>query len=330
MPFAQWIPIIGGIANSILSGINNRKARLYNSPANQVARLNEAGLPLAANTHIGGGTAVTTPTTSLGTENFAGNLKSSIDTQVSRKQLQIMKDEARIKKAEADIAEGSRNNQLNPPGKFENTNQGTGAMQTIQAQEEAIKAAQIINKWMPIEKFQNIMKQGKEIEHIAQNIKQSIAQTKNIEEQFKGILSDNKIKSIVSNYQERMSLQELINITRKNTGINKDNVLKSIAIQVEYGTLLSRITISRNAALQSGQNLEAARLGNVLTNLSLPSTKAYYEIRRSMDNATMAKPNLPNTLLYLGMFQPNTSNYNMSNLGAPIHTGLSRWWDLTQ
>lgn len=247
MPLAQWIPIIGGIANSILSGINNRKARLYNSPANQVARLNEAGLPLAANTHIGGGTAVTTPTTSLGTENFAGNLKSSIDTQVSRKQLQIMKDEARIKKSEADIAEGNAKNQLNPSGQFENTNQGTGAMQTIQAQEEAVKAAQIINKWMPTEKAQNIMKQSKEMDKISQDIKQSISQTRNIEEHFKGILSENKIKSILANYQERMSMNELTNLIRRNTGIQKDNVLKSITINVHTKRNAKYSISTRNA-----------------------------------------------------------------------------------
>lgn len=318
---APFVPIVGGIASNILGGINERKARLYNSPANQVARLNQAGLPKAAasNLSIGGGAVATS---SLGTEQFNQNLSSSISRQIDRKRLEVMQQELREKQSSADIAEGNAKNQLNPAGQFENTNQGTNAMQTIQAQEEAIKAAHMVNKWMPIEKFNNVLKQSKEIEQIAQ-------QTKNHIQQHGILLSESKIKNTIANYQDSMSMAELENIISRTTGIIKENKLRDIAISIEYETMLSKIKLAKNAALISDQSLEAAKLSNILTNLSLPSTRAYYTIRRNFDNAAMAKPNLPNTLLYLGMFQPNTSNYGLSNIGAGIDPLLRRYNDLT-
>lgn len=318
---APFVPVVGGIATNILSGINERKARLYNSPAQQVKRLNEAGLPKAASSNISPGGGVVA-TTGLGTDQFNNNLSQSIGRQVDRKKLEILQQEERIQRAKANIEEGNAKNLLNPQGVFENTNQGTGAMQTLVQQSEAIKGAQIVNKWMPAEKFQNVMKHSKEIESISQNIKNSVQQH--------GILiSENMIKKSLANYSDSMNMAQLENMISKTTGINKDNILKDIATSIEYQTLKAQVESAQNAALISRNNVEAGKLANILTHMSMPSTEAYYKIRRGMDDATMRKPNLPNTLLYLGMFQPNTSNYNLSNIGAGIHTGLSRWWDAT-
>lgn len=303
---APFVPIVGGIAQNIIGGINERKARLYNSPANQVKRLNEAGLPKAAASNISPGGGVVA-TSSLGTEQLNQNLSSSITRQIDRKKLDIMNDEARLKQYEADLAEGNVKNKLNPAGVFEPTNQGISAMQEIQTQAEAVKAAQIVNKWMPVEKFNNVMKTGYEINKIAADTRNSLSQNEII-------VAEGKIKNIVASYQARMSLQELMNITERNTGIRQENELKRIAISIEYQTMFAQIMSAQNAAMISGQSLEAAQLSNVLTKLSMPSTEAYYTVRRFVDNIHTNKPNLIKSMIYLGMFQPNTSNYQIGNL----------------
>lgn len=308
------IPIVGGIASNIIAGINERKARLYNSPKNQVKRLQEAGLPLAAGSNISAGGGVSTKVSDLGTGGFTQNLGASITRQIDRKKLQIHQQELRQAQYAADLAQGNAKNQLNPVGVFENTNQGLNAAQTLGTQSEALKSAQIINKYMPSEKYQNLMKGTLEMGKIAADTKNAIAQN--------GILlSEGKIKNILANYQERMSLQQLQQLIKANAGselrntqIGLENASKQLALTIEYATMSNQIRMAHNAAKASDNNLEAQRLSLLLTNLSLPSTRSYYMIRREMDNATMAKPNLPNTLLYLGMFQPTNSNYNFSQL----------------
>lgn len=304
-------PIIGGIAQNVIQGINNRKARLYNSPAQQVRRLQEAGLPLAAGSQITGGVTTPTQATSLGTENFTqnynNNLGASITRDIDRKKLAIMQQELISAEAKALIDSGNAKNLTNPSGQFTPTNQGTQMSATIGSLSEAHKAAQIANEFMPIEKAQSLLKGTKEIDNIVANTQKAL-----MDQQIQ--VQDLAIKKIAAKYSEQMTKAELLNLTRRNTGLKYDNQIKQVAYNVEYSTQLAKITIARNAALQSGESLKAAQLGNILTNLSLPSTRAYYSIRREMDDATMRKPNLANTLLYLGMFQPNTSNYNLSNL----------------
>jgi len=308
------IPIVGGIASNIISGINERKARLYNTPANQVKRLQEAGLPLAAGSNITAGGGVSTKVSDLGTGQATQNLGASITRQIDRKKLEIMQQELRQRQYEADLKQGERNNQLNPTGIYENTNQGTSLAQTIGTQAEALKSAQVINKFMPSEKYQSLMKGTLEMGKLSADTKNAIAQN--------GILlSEGKIKGILARYQEGMSLQQLQGLVKsnagqdlRNTGMGLENASKQVALTIEYATMLDQIKLAHNAAKASDNNLEAQRLSLLLTNASLPSTQAYYKIRREMDDATMRKPNLPNTLLYLGMFQPTNSNYNFGQL----------------
>lgn len=314
-PFATLIPIAGAITREVVQGINNRKARLYNSPANQIKRLREAGLPTAAGSNITGGQQVPTQVSgNFGTEGFNDNLGKSITRQIDRKKLQIHGEELTQKAAEAAIAAGNAKNQLNPNGIFEGTNQGLAAMQALGTQSEALKSAQIVNQFMPSEKYQSLMKGTLEMNKIAQDTKNAVAQH--------GILlSEGKIKNILANYQENMSLNQLQGLIKdnlgkdlRNAGMDYDNASKRIAYTIELRTMAAQIEMALNAAKASGQNLEAGRLSLLLTQMSMPSTQAYYEIRRGMDDATKAKPNMMNTLLYLGMFTPTQSNYNFGQL----------------
>jgi len=319
---ATLIPIGASIAREIHAGIQRRKERLYNSPANQVKRLREAGLPTAAGSNITGGQVqpATVGGDNYGTTALNDNLGKSITRQIDRKKLQIHGEELTKAAADAAIAAGNAKNMLNPTGIYENTNQGLGAMQAIGVQAEALKGAQIVNKYMPLEKNLNLATGTQAMRLTEQNIR-NIATANQIQ------LQDLNIKKILANYQERMSFQQLQGLIKdnthrdfRNTGADYDNQIKRLGYTVELATFAARIQMAKNAAELSGNSLEAAKLGLQLTKLSMPSTQAYYEIRRGMDEATKAKPNLANTLLYLGMFQPNTSNYNLGQLGGLIPT----------
>ncbi|AXH74807.1 MAG: hypothetical protein [Microviridae sp.] len=315
-------PIAASVIKEIHAGVQRRKERLYNSPAQQVKRLREAGLPTAAGSNITGGQ--TQPATvggdNYGTNQLNDNLGKSITRQIDRKKLQIHGEELTKAAADAAIAAGNARNQLNPKGVYENTNQGLGTMQALGIQAEALKGAQIVNKYMPLEKNLNLASGTQAMRLTEQNIK-NIATANQIQ------LQDLNIKKILANYQERMSKEQLNalisdNIHRgyRNTGASYDNDIKRLGYTIELATMAARIEMAKNAALISGQSLEAAKLSNQLTKMSMPSTLAYYTIRRGMDEGTMAKPNLGNTLLYLGMFQPNTSNYNIGQLGGLMPT----------
>lgn len=317
---APAIPIVGGVASNIIAGINERKARLYNSPANQIKRMHEAGLPTAAGSSIQAGGGVSTKVSSFGTEGLNDNLGKSITRNIDRKKLQIHGEELRSAEAAADLAKGNARNQLNPRGIFEGTNQGLGAMQQIGQQAEALKNAQIVNQYMPLEKNLNLQSGTQAMRLTVQNIRNA-ATANQIQ------LEDLNIKKILANYQERMSLNQLAGLIKenagkdfRNTGLDYDNQIKRVAYTIELSTMAARIEIAKNQALASGQALEAGKLSLMLTNMSLPSTQAYYQIRRGMDDATKAKPNLANTLLYLGMFTPTQSNYNLGQM-MPSYKG---------
>jgi len=317
------IPILTSGIKEIHAGIQRRKERLYNSPAEQVKRFREAGLPLASGSQISGGNvqAATISPDNYGTNQLNDNLSKSITRQIDRKKLEIYQAELRSAIAKAALDEGNARNQLNPTGQFEATNQGLGAQQTLGTQSEILKSASIVNQFMPSEKYQALMKQTKEIDLLTQNIKNS-----EIANQIQ--IQDLSIKKILAKYQERMSIQELKSLIKQNaikdlqkSGMGIDNAAKQLALTFEYRIFEDKVKMAKNAALASDNNLEAQRLNLLLTNLSLPSTEAYYKIRRGMDEGTLAKPNLPNTLLYLGMFQPTTSNYNFGQLMPSIPSG---------
>lgn len=310
---SPFVPIVGGVVSNILGGINERKARLYNSPAEQVKRLQEAGLPKAAASNIqpGGGVAVTS---SMGTENFAGNLNTSITTQVQRKQLEILQQELRTKAAEADIKEGERDNYLNPTGTYTNTNQGLGISQTLAAQANANKQQEIINKWLPIEKQTGIYKQTAEVAHIAQNTKNALIQ--------EGILVQEKaLKEIMLKWEDRMSKQRFDLLVKQNTGAKNANEISSIQAEIMRMTKIAQINVAINNAQLSGNQVEASNLNLLLQGLETESAKAYYHVKAKLDNQYVDRPGgfTPKDLMYLNMFQPKgSSDMNLSNIYTTI------------
>lgn len=316
---SPFVPIAGGIASNIVAGMNERKARLYNSPVNQVKRLREAGLPLAAGSNINAGGGVSTKVADMGTSGFNQNLGASISRQIDRKKLQIMQQELRQQKYAADLSAGNLKNQLNPSGTFENTNQGTSMAQTLATQAETLKGAEIVNKWMPVEKAQNILKGSKEIEQISQNTKNTIAQ--------RGIiLADAQIKNIIAGYQSRMSEAELNNLILRNIGQAKSNRQADLNYQIDTikgeilrETKIAQIHLAQQQAIAAGQNVAANQMGLLIKSLETDSAKAYYSIRAKADNSYRNHPTFtPGDLLYLQLFTPTQSNVNYGGIFSAI------------
>jgi len=304
---SPFVPIAGGIASNIVAGMNERKAREYNRPINQVKRLREAGLPLAAGSNIQAGGGVSTKVADMGTSGFNQNLGSSISRQIDRKKLAIMQQELRQQTYAADLAAGNLKNQLNPSGKFENTNQGTSLAQTLKAQEEAVKGAEIVNRWMPIEKAQNILKSQKEVDNIAANTRNTLAQH-NI------ILADSQIKNIIAGFQSKMSQAELNGLILRNIGQSKTNRQADLSYQINTiqgeilrETKIAQIHSAQMAAINAGQSVAANNMGLIIKGLETESAKAYYRVRSRADASYRGNEwdrFTPADLMYLKMFTP--------------------------
>jgi len=310
---ATLIPIAASIGKEIHAGIQRRKERLYNSPAQQVKRLREAGLPTSAGSNITGGQ---TAPAIIGGDNYGttalnDNLGKSITRQIDRKKVDIAEQELRAAKAAADIATGNAKNLLNPSGIFEPTNQGKTAMQGIMTQQEALTNAQTINQWLPLEKGQSILKNTKEMAKISADTANSLTQN--------GILiSDSKIKGILANYQERMSSGELTNLIRRNTGLSNANEISAIQGEILRNTKIAQMNRIIEEATMAGQTRQAKQMSLLLQGLETESVKQYYKVRARADNSYANKNGgafTPADMIYLNMFSPNSSaSMNMGNL----------------
>lgn len=141
------LPIIGGIASSLLQrrwAIRDREAQNeYNSPANQLKLLKEAGLP-AVSYFAGGASAQSeqprTTDVDLGTKELG---KYGLN-QLEKKQLEILDADARSKNADADLKQAEAKWLLSPY-----RNMFTGEI-TDQTRQEGILAAGMQGKGLGV------------------------------------------------------------------------------------------------------------------------------------------------------------------------------------
>lgn len=89
------MPIIGGVGNAILSGINTRAARRYNTPSAQMQRLREAGLSTSMMYGNTGQVSVPTgptQTPSLGFDQLPSSLYQQQKTELTESQTAVQRD----------------------------------------------------------------------------------------------------------------------------------------------------------------------------------------------------------------------------------------------
>lgn len=97
--------IAGGLAQRGGSLADIRRSNLYNHPVNQVRRLREAGLPMAAmGNNISNTQSQLPDSNDLGVGMAAGKLSEYITTRLQQKQLELIEEQIRKTKAEAEGA----------------------------------------------------------------------------------------------------------------------------------------------------------------------------------------------------------------------------------
>lgn len=302
------LPIAAEIAQNVVQGINTRKARMYDSPSNQVKRYREAGMPMAAASNINGGGGFTTQASIPDpSPSIQANLGASLKREIDRKQIELLKQTIRQASTAADLAAGEAKNKLNPSGVFEPTNQGTTIQQGLAAQSLANKQAEIVNTYLPLEKGIGIKQLGMNLDKTAQDIKNAGAQ-------YNILVSEGSIKKILAEFQPRMSAGELNNLVLRNTGLKTANDIANMSAEIMRRTKEAQITIAMNKAIESNQQVQAQQLSLLLQALQNQSAQAYYRVKARYDESFRFFESKAKDFLYLGMFNQQNSTYTPGSI----------------
>lgn len=302
------LPIAAEIAQNVVQGINTRKARMYDSPANQIKRYREAGMPMAAASNINGGGGFTTQASIPDpSPSIQANLGAGLKREIDRKQIDLLREQIRSAKAAADLAGGQSQNMLNPQGVFAPTNQGLTMQQEIGRQALANKQAEIVNTYMPSEKNLGLKQMGLNLDKTAQDIKNAGAQ-------YNILVSEGSIKKILAEFQPRMSAGELNNLVLRNTGLKTANDIANMSAEIMRRTKEAQITVAINRAIESNQQVQAQQLSLLLQALQNQSAQAYYRVKARYDESFRFFESKAKDFLYLGMFNQQNSTYTPGSI----------------
>lgn len=305
---ALGLPLAASIAQNVVQGINTRKARLYDSPANQIKRYREAGLPMAAASNINGGGGFTTQASIPDpTPSMQSNLGASLKRQIDRKQIDLLTQTIKSAGAAADIASGEAKNKLNPVGVYEPTNQGLTMQQDIARQNLANKQAEIVNKYLPLEK-------GLGINQMQMNLSKTAQDIKNAGAQYNILVNEGAIKKVLAEFQPRMTAAELNNLVLRNTGLKSANDITNMSAEIMRRTKEAQITVALNKAIESNQQVQAQQLSLLLQALQNQSAQAYYRVKARYDESFRFFESKAKDFLYLGMFNQQNSTYTPGSI----------------
>lgn len=224
--------------------INRQNA--YNHPAMQVARLREAGLPYGALTNNSAGNQSALPQT---TDGGLGKIAEHATTRMQLKQLEILEAERRSKEASADKDEAMTAWLLSHTGEdSQNTNLTQGLKLGLKHQDTIIEGGQLANRIQRIIEANTPTRLGLENSQMMMGIEKAFQEKKLVAEHTEGAKIDNRIKSVVAAYQERMSNAEFRNLLKRNNlldaqteGTLTDNDIKDIRLNIENNTQQAEI-----------------------------------------------------------------------------------------
>lgn len=247
---ASFVPIIGDALSGLIqrgqSRADIRRQNEYNDPASQLQRLRDAGLPMAAMGNNIANTQSALPQTNQkglsGLQNYATN-------QINQKQLALLTEEIRLKKTEADKNEAETEWFLkNPNDLTVNSNLTRSLSSRVNLEEATSRGANIANR------IQSTTAENLQTRFNIENTKglaeigKIISDTGLVNAHLKGVNYDNKIKEIVSKYQEGMSNGQLlklgqeIKLLKSNiTGRNIENDIAKIKHTIANATKESEI-----------------------------------------------------------------------------------------
>lgn len=263
---------IGAMINRGQSRRDIERQNEYNSPINQVRRLNEAGLPMSAMTgNITGNQSALPQTSGTGVAGAGGKIASYITTAIQQQQLELLVAQTKKENAEANKADAESNYLLqgvDEPYTPTNLTRGIALGQGIQSAQK--KGAELANQITEVAAENAKTKTMLENTEAMERIQNLIASRQDTFTNIKGKELENAMKEIELRYKPQMSEAEfrklladtgLVNSNK--TGKDIDNDIQSIRYQIEKATQENQIQSS---------NIDLA-----LKELTWESTQAYFD-----------------------------------------------------
>lgn len=252
------LPGLIGAAGSIFSRAQSRgdiaRQNAYNSPAQQLKRLREAGLPNAAALNQQASQQSSLPQTSG--EGLGRNLGSFISTQTQLQQLAILKEEARLKGADADLKEAEREYLLSHKGEDIAGTNLTNSLKTKQGIEGAeLQGKHLANKILGTEAGNIKYKTGQENQRRSVEIANMLHNNRLIGEHIKGAELQNRINNVIAQYQPNMSAQQLNKLILENGLIGQG--IEGKKLQNAFDRIRNIIEENTMGAVIMGRGAEA-------------------------------------------------------------------------
>jgi len=259
MPWQDFLPlapIVGDIAGTIVDRAQSRKdierQNAYNTPAAQVARLRKAGLPMAA---MGGNIANTQSalpqTSGSGIAASGGRIANFITSQTQLQQLEILKEEVRLKRSERLKNEAEVTYLLEGAGEDrQNTNLTRNLKTQFGASEADLFGKRITNKLQEVaannaefkteqeNKAAVLGNERAQLENqkIVQDIMSIIQNRDMVAKNIEGKELENKILAVKESYQSRMSDAEFKQLLLSNDIKANEKDLGALRYKFEKGT----------------------------------------------------------------------------------------------
>jgi len=252
LPFLSGaLPIVGGIANGVIAGMNTRAQNKYNSPEYQIKRLKKAHFPAAAVNNISAGNqSSATPSTDYGTAAGAGHIANYQTNQKTLKEIGRLTEDIHKMKLENTKLAKELEWYTSPKG-----TPGTSNLTYGLQVDQGIRAAQQIGHEFANKiagaNARNIgtkinLENAEQGARIANAIQTNIGEGVKIE----GYRLDNAIKEIAKEWTPKMNKANLDNILKRNDILASEDGLKKIELEIQNATKGNQIEMSRvNTAL---------------------------------------------------------------------------------
>jgi len=270
--FLPIVPVVGDIAGKMIDRAQSRKdierQNAYNTPAAQLARLRKAGLPMGA---MGGNIANTQSalpqTSGSGIAEGGRGIANFITNQTQLQQLEILKEEVRLKRSERKKNEAETTYLLEGAGEDRQGTNLTRNLRTqygIQAAQE--KGAELTNKITEVTAENARTKAALENTEAIQRIGKLIQDRELTSKQIEGAGYENQIKSVIAQYQKGMSDAQLAKLLKENglldksiTGKGIENDIQSIRYEIEKATKEANIMKTDAEAAQAMVSYESTK-----------------------------------------------------------------------
>jgi len=315
--------IIGGAANQVMGGINQRSMLRYNSPKQQLRRLRDAGLPYAAYGANAGNQTAPTQSNDLGLGQTAQNIGQYSNVKKQQEEInKILEDVKREKllneKLGAELA-WYRAGAGSDPSRTNLTSM-LGLEQQIKG---GMNVGQQIGNQTAWNSLQNQpLKISLDNQEQRQRISNMIQTNTLGGEQIEGVKLDNALKSIDTLTRRQLNAANLDNVLKRNGILLTEQGIKQLQKNMMEDTYDNDLTASNMAAA-------TARMGYDILGANFRQSKAWQEmVAESQKLFNMNKGQggtLGEAMKSLGAFAYTLFGNNQGSLQMPnlptINTG---------